>query len=81
MPFAAGVAYAAAMDIGETFTTPSVKEGRSSAGGWSGPSAWSSDLPSTRVMPRFTAVFTVLHRPTFCSRLAKKTLIDPVVPV
>ncbi len=41
----------------------------------------SSDVPSTRVTPRLAAVLTVLQRPTFCSRWAKKTLIDPVVPV
>src|SRR3954453_4739654 len=81
MPPDAAVAYAAAICSGATLTTPSVKAGSWSAGGWADPSAENSDRPSARVMPSFAAVLTTLHKPTFCSSAAKNTLIDLVVPV
>ena len=69
MPRAATVAYAAAMDSGETLTEPSVNDGMLSAESWL-PSRLSSDVPSALVSPMSTAVCTTLHRPTFCSSSA-----------
>src|SRR5437667_347055 len=79
MPRAATVAYAAAMDSGETLTEPSVNEGMLSAESWL-PSRLSKDVPSARVRPMLAAVFTTLQRPTFCSSSAKYTLTDWTVP-
>src|SRR5262249_59710496 len=73
MPRAATVAYAAAMDSGETLTDPSVNEGMLSAEScpWS---RLSSDVPSALVSPMLSAVFTTLQRPTCFSSRAKYTL-------
>ena len=59
------------MLIGDTLTEPRVKDGRSSAGGLSLPSHFSSDLPSARVTPIAAAVLTTLHRPTLRSSMPK----------
>ena len=80
MPRAATVAYAAAMDSGETLTEPSVNEGMLSAESCL-PSRLSSEVPSALVRPMLSAVRTTLQSPTFCSSSAKYTLTDWTVPV
>ena len=69
MPRAATVAYAAAMDSGETLTEPSVNDGMLSAES-SPPSRLNKDVPSALVSPMSAAVCTTLQRPTFCSSMA-----------
>src|SRR5512142_1685390 len=80
MPRAATVAYAAAMDSGETLTEPRVNEGMLSAESCP-PSLLNKDVPSALVIPMLAAVLTTLHRPTFCSSSAKKVFTDWTVPV
>ncbi len=59
------------MLIGETLTEPRVNDGMSSAGGSvSRPAATGTYRPPA-VTPRALAIFTTLHRPTFCSSIAK----------
>src|SRR5262249_36590555 len=69
LPRAATVAYAAAMDSGETLTEPSVNDGMLSAESW--PSeGLNSEVPPALVSPMSTAVCTTLQRPTFFSSMA-----------
>ena len=57
---------------GETGAKPSVNDGMLSAEkDWpSAGSGRSSETPLAKVSPRLAAVWTTLHRPTFCSRWA-----------
>src|SRR5205814_6179525 len=70
IPRAATVAYAAAIDSGETLTEPRVNEGMLSAESWL-PSLLNNEVPLALVIPMLAAVFTTLHRPTLCSSSAK----------
>ena len=70
LPRAATVAYAAAMDSGETLTDPSVNDGMLSAESWP-PAGLNSEVPSALVSPMSAAVCTTLQRPTFFSSMAK----------
>src|SRR6266568_3482855 len=69
LPRAATVAYAAAIDSGETLTAPRVKDGMLSTESWL-PSLLSSEVPSALVRPMAAAVRTTSHRPTFCLSMA-----------
>src|ERR1700753_334785 len=74
LPRAATVSESPAMSSGEVTTEPSVNEVMLSAD--SLPSFFggsSNGVPSAQVTPRFAAVLTTLHRPTFCSRSAENT--------